>query len=94
MFRSSETGYTYDMASDHGPSIQDDEQYEALRRQGASKAKAAAIANSGGDAASRGGQAPPYEEWNKDELYERAQELDIDGRSQMTKSELIDALRD
>lgn len=82
------------MTKDHGPSIKDDEQYEALRREGASKAKAAAIANSGDDASRRGGEAPPYEEWTKDELYERAQELDIDGRSQMSKSELIDALRD
>ena len=41
----------------------------------------------------KGGKAPPYEEWTKDELYERAQELEIDGRSDMTKDELIDALR-
>ena len=82
------------MSKDHGPSITDDEKYEALRRDGASKAKAAAIANSGTEAARRGGEAPPYEEWTKDELYQRAQELEIDGRSRMNKSELIDALRD
>lgn len=35
----------------------------------------------------------PYEDWTKAELYERAQELDIDGRSTMSKPELIDALR-
>jgi hypothetical protein len=35
----------------------------------------------------------PYEEWTKRELYERAQELDIDGRSAMSKPELIAALR-
>jgi gas vesicle protein len=35
----------------------------------------------------------PYEQWSKSELYERAQELDIDGRSSMSKRELIDALR-
>lgn len=35
-----------------------------------------------------------YEDWTKAELYERAQELDIAGRSQMTKDELITALRD
>lgn len=29
----------------------------------------------------------------KDELYNRAQELDIDGRSSMDKSELIEAIR-
>ncbi len=34
-----------------------------------------------------------YENWTKDELYERAQELDIDGRSGMSKDELISALR-
>ena len=81
-------------ASDHGPSIQDDEQYEALRDQGMSKEKAARIANTDREeAAKRGGSSPPYEEWTKDELYERAQEIDIDGRSDMTKDELIDALR-
>ena len=35
----------------------------------------------------------PYETWTKDELYERAQELDIDGRSGMTKTQLVKALR-
>lgn len=30
---------------DHGPSIKDDEQYEALRKEGMSKEKAARIAN-------------------------------------------------
>jgi hypothetical protein len=35
----------------------------------------------------------PYESWTKDELYERAQELDIDGRSTMNKRQLIQALR-
>lgn len=80
------------MAKDHGPSIDDDEQYEALRDQGMSKEKAARIANSEG-ASKRGGESPPYEEWTKDELLERARELDVDGRSSMSKDELIDALR-
>jgi hypothetical protein len=80
------------------PSIKDEEQYEALRREGASKEKAARIANaSAGSSRSevgrRGGSAPAYEEWSKDDLYERAKELDIEGRSDMDKSELIDALR-
>ena len=34
-----------------------------------------------------------YETWTKAELYERAQELDIEGRSSMNKSQLITALR-
>ena len=35
----------------------------------------------------------PYEQWSKADLYERAQELDIDGRSTMSKQQLISALR-
>jgi hypothetical protein len=83
------------MARDHGPQIKDDEQYEALRRQGAGKEKAARIANPGRAAAGRrGGKAPAYEEWSKDELYQRAKELEIERRSGMSKGELVDALRD
>ena len=41
----------------------------------------------------KGGKQPPYEDWTKDELYDRAQEIGIEGRSDMTKDELIDALR-
>ncbi|MBK6437799.1 MAG: Rho termination factor [Candidatus Microthrix sp.] len=82
------------MAKDHGPSIKDDEQYEALRAQGASKEKAARIANTDRTtAAKRGGESPSYDDWTKDDLYERAQELHIDGRSSMAMDELIDALR-
>ncbi|MGB3733929.1 MAG: Rho termination factor N-terminal domain-containing protein [Ilumatobacter sp.] len=81
------------MAKDHGPSIKNDDQYEALLEQGMSKEKAARIANTP-DASEKGGAAPPYEEWTKDELYERAQELDVDGRSDMTKDQLIAALRE
>ena len=77
---------------DHGPSIEDDEQYEALRDEGYDKSTAAAIANSD-DAGERGGSSPRYEDWTRDELYERAQELDVDGRSDMDKDELVDALR-
>ncbi len=80
---------------DHGPQIEDDEQYESLREQGMSKEKAARIANTDRQqAASRGGSSPPYEDWPKDELYERATELGIDGRPEMDKSELNAALRD
>lgn len=82
------------MAKDHGPSIKDDEQYEELREQGMSKERAARIANTPREEAGRrGGTSPKYEEWTKDELYERAQEIGIDGRSDMTKEELINALR-
>ena len=80
---------------DHGSQIKDDEQYEALRQEGMSKEKAARIANTDREeAGERGGSSPPYEEWTKDQLYERAQEVGIEGRSEMDKDELIDALRD
>ena len=84
---------TMPASQDHGPSIKDDDTYEALRDEGYSKSKAAAIANAGDEASEKGGHQPPYEDWTKDELYERAQELDVDGRSSMSKDELIDALR-
>lgn len=35
----------------------------------------------------------PYEDWTKDDLYQRAQELDIEGRSTMSKQQLVVALR-
>ncbi|MEL7274308.1 MAG: Rho termination factor N-terminal domain-containing protein [Pseudomonadota bacterium] len=85
------------MAKKHGNSIKDNDTYEALRQDGASKEKAARIANAQANKSMNppqaGGEARPYEERAKDELYEQAQELNIEGRSGMSKDELIDALR-
>ncbi|HZA66701.1 MAG TPA: Rho termination factor N-terminal domain-containing protein [Geminicoccaceae bacterium] len=82
------------MAKDHGPQVKDDEQYEALRKQGASKEKAARVANTGRrQAGQRGGRSPVYEDWSKDDLYQRAKEIGIEGRSRMSKGQLIDAIR-
>jgi hypothetical protein len=82
------------MVEDHGPQIKDDEQYEALRKQGMSKEKAARIANTDRhQAAVKGGKAAKYEDWSRQDLYEKAREVGIGGRSKMKKEELIDALR-
>lgn len=74
------------------PRIKDEEQYEALRDKGYSKEKSARIANTP-DAGKKGGKAAPYEEWTKDELYEKAREIGIEGRSKLDKEGLINALR-
>lgn len=80
-----------------GPSVKDDELYETLRDKGYSKEKSARIANAKAnpqtDPSKKGGKAPPYEEWTKDALYDRAKDIGIDGRSKMSKDELIEALR-
>ncbi|MBC6998127.1 Rho termination factor [Cytophaga sp. FL35] len=74
------------------PSIKNEEQYEALRDKGYSQEKAARIANTD-DSGKKGGKAKPYDERTKQELYEQAKKVDIEGRSKMDKSELKKALR-
>jgi hypothetical protein len=77
-----------------GPSVKDPKQYEALRDQGASKEKAARIANSDRKStAKKGGKAGSYADWTKKDLEKRAAEIGIDGRSKMNKGELVNALR-
>jgi hypothetical protein len=78
--------------------VKDDELYEKLRDQGESKEKSARIANASAGSsrrsvAKKGGRSPSYDEWSKDELQQRAREIGIEGRYTMTKSELVDALR-
>lgn len=80
------------------PSIKDEQTYRAVRREGASEGKAARIANASAaqgraKVASKGGTSRSYDDWTKRDLVERAREIGISGRSTMSKSELVDALR-
>lgn len=83
---------------DSNPSVKDEELYESLRDDGASKEKAARIANAaardGRDAVgARGGSSGSYDDWTVDELRDRAKELGITGYSDLRKDELIEKLR-
>ena len=80
------------MTKNHGPSIKNDEQYEALRDEGMSKSKAARIANDP-NSGKKGGKSKKYEDRSKSDLYDKAKEIGIEGRSKMNKKELISALR-
>ncbi|WP_417724157.1 Rho termination factor [Salipiger sp.] len=79
------------------PSLKDEDLYETLRDKGMSKEKAARISNAAANPdmhpSEKGGKATAYEERAKQALYKRAQEIGIEGRSTMTKAQLIDALR-
>ena len=85
------------MAKNHGAQIKDDKLYEDLREKGNSKEKAARIANAKANPrqnpSKKGGKAAKYEDRSKSDLYQRAKEIGIEGRSNMNKGELIDALR-
>ena len=83
---------------DPGPSVKDKKLYESLRDEGASKEKAARIANAAAKTSRsavgrKGGSAGDYEDWTKDRLLKRAREIGIEGRSKMDKGELVKALR-
>lgn len=75
-----------------GPSVKKEDTYEELRDKGYSKEKSARIAN----AQAKGNvdhDSRKLEDRTKDELYEQAQEIGIEGRSDMSKDELVDAIR-
>jgi hypothetical protein len=76
-----------------GPSVKRPRQYEAMRESGMSKSKAARISNAGRPASRRGGRSSAYDDMTKSELMDRARRRDIQGRSSMSKGELIKALR-
>ena len=89
---SADPGKTLLMAKNHGSSIKDDKQYEGLRKKGASKEKAARIANAD-SSSKKGGKSGSYEDRSKDDLLKQARKVGIEGRSKMSKSELASALR-
>lgn len=81
-----------------GPSVKDKELYEELRDDGASKQKAARIANAAAaqgrsKVGRKGGKGGDYDDRTVDELRKRAREIGIEGRSSMNKKQLINALR-
>jgi hypothetical protein len=81
-----------------GPSVKDPEMYESLRDEGASKEKAARISNAAANTSRasvgrKGGRSGDYDDWTKDDLMKRAREIGIEGRSSMSKAQLVNALR-
>ncbi len=81
------------------PSIKDEKTYQKLRQSGESKEKSARIANASAaegksKVGAKGGKAGSYEDWTVERLRKRAAEIGIDGRSSMSKAQLVKALRD
>lgn len=78
--------------------IKDEKTYQKLREKGESKEKSARIANASANSSKssvgrKGGKSPSYDDWSKQDLIKRAREIGIKGRSTMSKSELVRALR-
>ena len=83
---------------DPGPSVKDKHLYEELRDEGNSKEKSARIANAAHNTSRRsvgrkGGTASDYDDMTKEQLMKRARDIGIEGRSSMSKSQLVSALR-
>lgn len=81
-----------------GSSLKDPGMYEELRKEGASKEKAARISNAAAnegrsEMGRRGGTAGAYDDWTVERLRARAKELGITGYSGKRKGELISMLR-
>ena len=86
------------MPAGRGSNLKDRDMYEELRKEGASKEKAARISNAAAARGTKavgkkGGESGSYDDWTVADLRKRAKELGLTGYSSKRKSELIDALR-
>jgi len=86
------------MPGSRNNSLKKPKMYEELRKDGASKEKAARISNAAAAQGTkavgrRGGKAEDYDDRTVGELRSRAKELGLHGYSDKKKSELIDMLR-
>lgn len=86
------------MPAGRGSNLKDRDMYEELRKDGASKEKAARISNAAAargrkKVGSRGGNAKDYDDRTVPELRKRAKELGLKGYSGKKKSELISMIR-
>ncbi len=74
--------------------VKNENQYQTLLEIGYSKEKAARIANmDDAEGSEKAGNAKPYEEWTREELYQQARKVGVEGRSYMNKRNLIKSLR-
>ena len=86
------------MPAGRGSNLKDRDLYEELRKDGASKEKAARISNAAASqgrkkVGRRGGNAKDYDDHTVPELRKRARELGLTGYSGKKKSELISMIR-
>ena len=78
---------------DRGRHATDGDRYQKLLQRGLSPEKAARIASTDRRSNESRGRPAAYEDWTKAELYAEARDVGIEGRSTMSKGELIEALR-
>ena len=86
------------MPGSRNNSLKDPELYEELRKDGASKQKAARVSNAAAkkgrsSVGRKGGKAGDMDDWTVGHLKDRAKELGLSGYSKLRKSELIEKIR-